>query len=161
LDDDNYLQENNILKDIYKEDISIFEKDKNIGAIKYSNDFDDKNSKKYVYINWLVTCWVLIKKEIFYKVWYFNESMNVYSEDSDLGIRIIKKWYDIILNNIVKIEHRESTENPEIRKREFRLYQSSRNWTLTILLNFNLFLFFIFNNVHQDFGADIIITASI
>jgi hypothetical protein len=65
LDDDNYLQENNILNKIYKEDIPIFEKNKTIGAIKYSNDLENKkNELKYLYIKRLVTCGLLIKKSI-------------------------------------------------------------------------------------------------
>ncbi len=141
LDDDNYLQDNDILQKIYEEDIVVFHTDKYIWAIKYGNYFEDKNTKKYVYISRLVTCWLLITKSIFKKIWTFNESMNVYEEDIELWLRMIKKWYFIILNNFIFIEHRKSKENPSIRKKEFRLYQTFRNRILTIWLNFPLILF--------------------
>lgn len=157
LDDDNYLQENDILEKIINNDINwTLLKNQEIWSIKYLDEVKEPRTWKYIrtsnywkinkdidylFLNYFSTCWVLVPKKVFYEAGWFDEIINFGLVDNELSVRILKNNHKMILNNKIAIQHNLSTAWRNMLLRE-RLI--NRNWLILIYKNYP----FIFMIIH-------------
>lgn len=89
-----------------------------------------KNLSSPKEVDWVSGSGILVKKELFEKIGYFDESLFAYWEDSDFGLRANKKGFKTYLVPSAKLWHKGSktlgAENPQ------KIYYLIRNGRIVI-----------------------------
>lgn len=103
---------------------------------KINNELDDKIKK----VSFLTGCCMLIKREVFKKVGFFNESYFMYEEDVDFCFRTIKKGFNILYIPKAHVWHKISSTLKD-RASPFVFYNMSRSRLIFLRKNFSIFYF--------------------
>ncbi|MBU4510116.1 glycosyltransferase family 2 protein [bacterium] len=103
---------------------------------KLNNEVDDKIIK----VSFLTGCCMLIKREAFEKVGFFDESYFMYEEDVDFCFRTIKKGFNILYVPKAHVWHKISSTLKE-RTSSFVFYNMSRSRLIFLRKNFSFFYF--------------------
>lgn len=92
------------------------------------------------YVDFVSGCCMLIKKEVFQKVGFFDKNFFLYVEDTDFCYRVRKSGFKILLAHSSKIYHKihNSTQNE---LQIIPLYYTTRNRLYLAKKNFPSFLF--------------------
>jgi len=106
---------------------------------KLNNEADDKIKK----VSFLTGCCMLIKREAFKKVGFFDESYFMYEEDVDLCFRTIKKGFNILYVPKAHVWHKISSTLKD-RTSPFVFYNLSRSRLIFLRKNFS-FLYFLYS----------------
>lgn len=103
---------------------------------KLNHELDDKIKK----VSFLTGCCMLIKREVFKKVGFFDESYFMYEEDVDFCFRTIKKGFNILYVPKAHVWHKISSTLKD-RTLPFVFYNMSRSRLIFLGKNFSFFYF--------------------
>ncbi|WP_423792413.1 glycosyltransferase family 2 protein [Methanocaldococcus indicus] len=174
LDDDNYLQNENILKSIIEKDIGLLEKNDEIGAIRYATEYpiykngkrigyeyavcelDKKTKKCYDLANNIN---LLKKNSVYFYLNHFAtcgvlikkeafKKINGFDENMFVYAEDIDLSIRLWINNYKVVLNPwiviRHNETPKRRNNLWREYQMTKNQILMLYKNYPLFLFFIY-----------------
>lgn len=174
LDDDNYLQEKFILKDIVEKDIRLLEENNEIGAIRYATEYPIYKTGKRIGYKYTV-CELDIKTKKYYDLvrniellrknsvyFYLNhfatcgvlikkeafEKINGFDENMFVYAEDIDLSIRLWINNYKVVLNPwiiiRHNETPKKRNNLWREYQMTKNQILMLYKNYPLFLFFLY-----------------
>jgi len=103
---------------------------------KFNDELDDEIKK----VSFLTGCCMLIKKDIFKKVGFFDERYFMYEEDVDFCFRITRKGFNILYVPKARVWHKISSILKD-RTSPFVFYNLSKNRLIFLRKNFSFFYF--------------------
>ena len=104
------------------------------------NKLNNKVDDKIIKVSFLTGCCMLIKREAFKKVGFFDESYFMYEEDVDFCFRTIKKGFNILYVPKAHVWHKISSTLKD-RTSSFVFYNMSRSRLIFFRKNFSFFYF--------------------
>lgn len=109
----------------------------------YSDEYDFGLEKKDISVSFVSGCCMLIKKEVFENIGFFDDNFFLYVEDVDLCYRTANAGYKIIFSSKCKIYHKVSNSSRE-NLTQLPLYYVTRNRLYFAKKNFKYFFIITF-----------------